>query len=109
MKIVKFLDFKNSSIISTFEHYSNYYKNRGNIKIPEFLFLERLLTFYCKKINKFFILIAVFIKTKWSFKSPEKTKIVVLGYDDHFKQIYLKKKYSLIPINIHNLNEIHFS
>lgn len=109
MKIVKFLDFKNSSIISTFEYYSDYYKNRGNIKIPELLYFERLLTFYCKNINKFFILITLFIKTKWSFRPLEKNKIVILGYDDHFKQIYLKKKYSLIPINIHDLNKIHFS
>ena len=90
MKIIKFLDLKNSSIICTFEQYGNYYKNRGNIKIPELLFLEKLFSFYCKKINKFFVLITLLIKKKWSFRSPEKARIAVLGYDDHLKQIYLK-------------------
>ena len=38
MKVVKFLNFKTSSIVSTFEHFSDYYKKKGYIKIPEILF-----------------------------------------------------------------------
>lgn len=109
MKIIKFLDYKNSSIISTFEHFSDYYKSKGNIKIPEVLFLETLFTLYCKTINKIIVLVFVLFRIKWFIRPPKKSRIVLLGYDRHFKLIYSKKNFIKIPINIYELKEIYFT
>ena len=108
----EFINYKNFTYIRINKNISDYFKEKGYLRLPKNAYLNKIIKIiFLKFFRKTFLIFKILFNSKVFFNEPEK-KFNILFDDDLInvtKTLFTRKNYFVLNSRIENINEIYLS
>lgn len=108
----EFINFRNFTYIRINKKISDYFKEDGYLRIPENIYLNKIIkTIFLRIFRKIFLILKIFFNSKIFIKEPEKNYNILLDDDliNVTKNLFTRKNYFTLNTRIENINKIYLS